>query len=152
MKILDFEKTEPAGVSSPGGGRFYVDEAGLHISLDQRPYVVAFPVEGNEWITQAFNFGSPTIVLFGAFGVGDEIVSTIVSITTPFNDPAALLSLGLQSDPGSILPTNGIDAQAVGTYQDARARVTGVDAMQLQVLPGASTAGAGRVTVLVRRA
>ena len=99
-----------------------------------------------------FTFTTPTPLDFGALVSGDVIVDSDVVIETPFDDPAAMLSFGLQSSPGNILPIAAIDPSTAGTYNNgADFPVSGPDGFRLQIIPGASTQGSGRVVVSVRR-
>jgi hypothetical protein len=101
---------------------------------------------------QVFLFTSPVTIDFGTLQAGDIIVDADVVVETTFDDPTAILTLGLVSSPGNILPSNAIDPTLVGTYNNsADFPVTGADALRLQVLPGTSTQGAGRAVVTVRR-
>jgi hypothetical protein len=105
------------------------------------------------FISADFVFSSPTPLDFGVLNAGDEIVSADVIIETAFDDPGAILTLGRATSTGSILTSADIDPNTVGTYNSlSGARVGGPDAIRLQLVPLASTQGAGRVVVVVRRA
>ena len=100
-----------------------------------------------------FLFSTGTPVDFGALVVGDQIIDAEITIDVPFDDPTALLALGLVSNPGSLLPTNAVDPQTAGTYHNGEnILITGSDQIRLQITPGTSTQGSGRVVVTVRNA
>jgi len=106
---------------------------------------------GSEKLTFLFSTSSP--VDFGSLVAGDQIIESSVIIDTVFDDAAALLSLGLTSDPGNIFATNRIDPQTVGTYSsDENLLIAGADSIRLQIIPGTSIQGGGRVVIVIRRA
>jgi hypothetical protein len=89
---------------------------------------------------------------YGVLYAGDEITDAKVIITTPFNDPAAMLTLGQTSMAGNIFASNELDPTTVGTYENGQGYpIAALDGVRLQVIPGASTQGAGIVQVSVRR-
>jgi hypothetical protein len=104
-------------------------------------------------LSASFSFSDISPLDFGEMSVGDVIYGAQVLIETAFDDAAASLSLGLVSAPGSILPSNTIDPPVVGTYGCDEVFSCGSgDAVRLQILPGTSTQGSGRVIIAVRRA
>ncbi len=113
--------------------------------------LLGFPKASSAFIEVAFTFATATPLDFGTLNAGDEVVDVSVVVTTTFDDPAALLSLGLVSNPGCFLATNEVTPGAVGTYFAKTEAVTGSDRLRLQVLPGTSSQGSGRVVALVRR-
>lgn len=102
--------------------------------------------------SDVFTFTTSSPFDFGVLYAGDEIVEAEVTVDTPFDDPSTILTLGLQSATGSLLSSSDIDPTVVGTYSTgASKKITAADAVRLQVVPGASTQGSGRVVVSVRR-
>lgn len=104
------------------------------------------------YVSEVFTFVTASPLDFGVLYAGDEIVEAQLIIEVPFDDPAAVVTLGLQSATGVLLSSGDIDPTVVGTYSTEAARnVVAADAVRVQVVPGASTQGSGRVVVSVRR-
>jgi hypothetical protein len=100
-----------------------------------------------------FLFSDPSPIDFGVLAANDEVVNADLVIETPFDDPAATLTLGLTSAPGGILGSAFNDPQNAGTYNSQdNLRAAGADSLRLVISPAASTAGSGRVYVTVRKA
>lgn len=107
----------------------------------------------NIFVYAEFGFATASPLDVGVLMPGDVIENADILIEVPFDDPAATLTLGLASDPASILPASGIDPQHAGTYNNgADFPITVADAIRLEIVRGASTQGVGRVIVTVRRA
>lgn len=88
---------------------------------------------------------------FGALVAGEAIIEVAVLIEVAFDDPTTVITFGKASATGGILPSNTIDPTTPGTYNSEEVvPVTAADACRLQVVPGASTQGAGRVVVTIQ--
>ena len=99
-----------------------------------------------------FAYTSANPLDFGSLIAQDEIFVSEIVIDTAFDDPGSMLSLGLVSSPGNILPIDANDPTVLGTYTSPEnILVSGFDAFRLQILPGASTQGQGRSLALARR-
>jgi len=106
-----------------------------------------------EIVEQLFLFSDSNPLDFSSLVLGDLIADAEIEITTVFDDPAAMLSLGLVSATGSILTTAQNNPQALGVYANGENfPITGPDQIRLQILPGASTQGAGRVVIYLKKA
>jgi hypothetical protein len=115
----------------------------------------------NDWVavssydpfeSVSFDYLTPTPLDFGTLSINDIMVQVSISIITPFDDAATILSFGLVSNPGNILPSNMIDPTAIGTYHAGEnVSIGGADQFRLQILPGTSTQGAGKVVAVVRK-
>lgn len=104
-------------------------------------------------LTATFTFATGSPLDFGTLVSGDDIIDSEIDITTVFDDAATLISLGQVSSPGNIFSTADLDPTKLGTYHNGmNFLVSGSDSICLQILPGTSTQGAGRVTLTVRRA
>jgi len=98
----------------------------------------------------AFNTASPVTV--AALATGDVVMIATVTITTPFNDAAATLEVGITGSTGAILSSSDIATGTAGAYQS----VTPLEAgnavnLLLTITPGTATAGAGYLTVLFHK-
>lgn len=110
------------------------------------------PKKSLEELMVEFDFTSPATIDFGTLKAGDIVVNADVVVETPFDDAAAMLTLGLVSAPSGMLSSAEIDPSVAATYNNgADFVVAAPDALRLQVLPGASTVGSGRAIVTVRR-
>ncbi len=146
----------PVGVVTPAQvGQVYHDTANGDI-------YVADGLTNTDWnlvigsqlvtIPVSFTFATGTPLDFGTLVSGDQILGYTVAIDVVFDDSAALLALGQVSSPGNLLPTNAIDPTVLGTYHGGESLlVAGADSFRLNITPGTSTQGSGRVNVLVRR-
>jgi len=113
--------------------------------------VANFQVAELQVIKQAFSFVDG-IIDFGALVAGNDVLDCELEITTPFDDPAAVVTLGLTSATGSILNSAQIDPTSVGTYHSAENIIITIsDGIRIQVVPGTSTQGAGRAIITIRR-
>jgi len=100
-----------------------------------------------------FTYLSPAVNDFGTLLANDLIIETRVEIDTPFDDVAALISIGPVSNPDSLLATNQIDPTTACDYGTQEGlKITAPDAMRLKISAGTSTQGAGRALVVFRRA
>jgi hypothetical protein len=100
-----------------------------------------------------FTFASASPIVVGALNPGDTILASKVAIDTPFDDPAATAQLGITGTPGLLLSTSDIPLTAASERgQEATYKALVATTVQLTLVPAASTAGGGRVNVLVRRA
>ena len=98
-----------------------------------------------------YNTASP--VIFCNLAVGDLILEARVTITTPFDDAAAMVSIGPTSNPDSLLATNETKPTVASDYITERSfKAAGSDSVTLKIVPGTSTQGAGRAVVICRRA
>jgi hypothetical protein len=146
----------PVGVFTPdvvGLGFFdtVIKQLWMSTGLTNVDWIAVSSYDPFTYTTFAFSTGTP--LDFGSLNLGDVVVDVDVMIDVPFNDPAALLAFGLVSSPGTILPSNAIDPLTAGTYNaGADVVVAGVDAFRLQIVPGTSTQGSGRVIATVRKA
>jgi len=101
-------------------------------------------------VLTAFDFTQVGAVDFGALAPGESVIGVQVVIDQVFDDPSTLISLGLVSNPDSILSTADVDPTTASTYaQQANILIAVADAFRLKVFPFASTQGAGRVVALV---
>jgi hypothetical protein len=101
-------------------------------------------------IEAAFGHAFSGAIDFGTLAPGDSVIGVQLVIDEAFDDPAALISLGLVSNPDGILSTANVDPGVVSTYgAQENVLVTGADAFRLKVFPFASTQGAGRVVAVV---
>ena len=116
--------------------------------------MATLPISADLKILKAiFTFTTGSPLDFGTLIAGDDIINAEIDITTVFDDPATLITLGQVSNPGNIFSSADVDPITLGTYHvGENFLVSGVDSIRLQILPGTSTQGAGRVTLTVRRA
>lgn len=116
--------------------------------------MATLPISADLKILRAsFTFATGSPLDFGVLVAGDDIINADIDITTVFDDSASLLSLGQVSSPGNIFSTADVDPTKLGTYHvGTNFLVSGADSIRLQILPGTSTQGAGRITLTVRRA
>jgi hypothetical protein len=79
---------------------------------------------------------------------GKTVIAATVIVVTPFNDPAATLSMGTAADANSILTTADIVPGSVGTYTAYPATRYGSDTqLVMGIVPGTSTQGDGVLTI-----
>lgn len=146
----------PVGVVTPNViGLIYTDLSSGSIWVSTGPSNTEWILvtTGTPYIVTTFSLATASPLDFGALFTGDEILDSDVVIEVPFDDPTAMLSFGLVSSPGNILSTAAIDATTVGTYNNSEDfSLAAPDSLRLQILPGASTQGSGKVIVTVRRA
>lgn len=108
--------------------------------------------ENEDLFEQDFTYASPNVIDFGSLAFGSTIIESQVIIETAFNDPTAMLTLGQTTIAGNIFASNETDPTTPGTYlSEVCYPISVTDTLRLQVLPGASTQGSGRVIVTVRR-
>jgi hypothetical protein len=147
----------PVGVVTPSiSGVLYADilNGVLWIStgLTNTDWQVLAVSSASPFLTLDFAYNDISPIDFGLLLGGETIIDVDVVIATPFDDPSAMLSVGLASSPGNILPTSAIDPTTAGTYNCGEDfNITGSDAVRLQIVPGSSTQGSGKVIVTVRR-
>lgn len=104
------------------------------------------------FISLDFTYSDASPIDFGTLAADEVIVDSDIIIDTPFDDPTAILTLGLTSNTGNILPSSAIDPTVAGTYNSSENFViSGSDSVRLQIVPGTSTQGSGKVIVTVRR-
>jgi len=103
-------------------------------------------------IQQTFDYNDSSPIDFGTLVNGDEIINAEVEITTVFDDPTAIVTLGQTTSAGNILASTQIDPTDVATYHNGENfPITGADGVRIQIVPGSSTQGQGRAVVTIRR-
>lgn len=146
--------TSPVGIFTPdviGLGYFdtVLSQLWLSTGLTNVDWIAISSYD--PFVYATFNYLTSSPLDFGTLAAGNVVLDVDVIITTAFDDAATILSFGLVSNPGAMLPSNTIDPLATGTYNGGEdVVVAGVDAFRLQVLPGTSTQGAGLVIATVR--
>jgi hypothetical protein len=107
--------------------------------------VAAGPSGGGTQHVAAFTFATASPLNLGAFpaSVYDRVA---VVITTPFDDPAAAVTLGPGGSPAALLGPADSQLSQAGQYEsDALVQTIAPDFLLLTISPGASTQGAGLV-------
>ena len=100
-----------------------------------------------------FDFTSSSPVLLTPVLPGDVIAFVDFVITTPFNDPAATAELGSVGVGDEIFTTAELDLSFVRTNKQSEPLRVGTSTnVQLTLVPGASTQGAGYMLALIKRA
>jgi len=116
--------------------------------------ITGVPASGSgftEALEASFLFNTPSPLVFGTLNPGDLIINSEIEITTPFNDPASILQASLVSGP-ILINAGENDPTTNGTYGAERnTDITLPDQASLTIIPGASTQGAGRIILNVRR-
>jgi len=109
--------------------------------------------QGNEFsVKKAFTLLNDGVVFLVALEPGDLIVQTKLVLLTPFDDPAATLSIGTVGSPGLFLGVADIDTQSAKTTDNGDAFLIGaVESAQLTIFAGASTVGAGIAYIRIAR-
>ena len=97
----------------------------------------------------AFNDGSPLVVV--AVPAGSRLIQASVVVEVAFDDPAAMLELGVTLDLSRILAASDIVPSVVAQYLTNAAVPLGLDVVVLSISPGASTMGSGRVVLVALR-
>ena len=98
-----------------------------------------------------FTYATPSPAIMVNLAPGNVIDVVEVTITTPFNDPAASISVGTVATPGLLLPP--ISPVTLGTFgNDENFKVAIPEILRLTINPGASTQGAGYLLYLIRTA
>jgi hypothetical protein len=106
-----------------------------------------------EVLKQTFQYDDASPVDFGVLNAGDEIINSELEITTVFDDPGTIITLGQQTSPANILDAARVDATIIATFHNgSNFQIAGADACRIQIVPGSSTQGAGRAVITIRRA
>lgn len=158
-----------SGVQNPAPPRLYMFDDSITTADDGstiiRPDDIAVGSPGR-WLLTAggtvlgkvefpqygFTFATPSPGAVTAVLIGQTIANSEVTITVPFDDPAATLQVGFSSSPAAILPTNHIDPTTTGTYgTEENFPITVNETATVTINPGASTQGAGYVLLEIKR-
>lgn len=98
----------------------------------------------------AFDGSSPLILI--VLKPGDIVDNIEVTITTPFDDPAAALQVGIVANPDLALGPSEIDPDVASTYSNGENfEILVPEILRLLITPGTSTQGAGFVLFTIRR-
>jgi hypothetical protein len=94
----------------------------------------------------SYNTASP-LTLTGL--LPNDVIDTVeITVTTPFNDPAATLSVGTVLTPNLCLT---IPANVIGSFEaEENFKMVGAETLRLSIVPGTSTQGAGYCTFTLR--
>lgn len=101
-------------------------------------------------VEYSFDYQSSGAFDFGSLAPGDSVIGVQLIIDVAFDDPNALISFGLASNPDGILDTNNVNPTAASTYgAQENILVASPDAFRLKVYPFSSIQGAGRIVALI---
>jgi len=99
---------------------------------------------GPQIVSVPFTFATPSPVTSLAVNAGSIIARAQISITTPFNDPAATLQFGTSASPSLVMAAADSVPSSIGDYpKNTFVTAPASDTLQLTISPGASTQGAG---------
>lgn len=112
--------------------------------------ILVADVEDVQKVSFAFNTGSPLIL--GVVAAGQMLDRASLLITTPFDDLASSVQLGTSGTPGLIFGPTDARPAVVGQYEHVALIIFPVnDLLQLSIVPGASTQGAGVLLFKIKR-
>lgn len=161
--------TDASGnLAVPAGGYYNFDTSAIGTSgygFRDNGGTVQFKNSGGNWtnipstsssgantfkVSFAFNSGSPLTI--AALQSGDVVMITNVTITTPFSDASATLSVGVAGDTGAVLPTSQIGPGTAANYQSLEPyTATSSNPLILSISPALSNAGQGIITCLIHK-
>jgi hypothetical protein len=91
-----------------------------------------------------FSFDTPSPMVLQTLAAGQEVIRVSLAISTPFNDDAATVQVGVSGDPGALLGPGDTNIVMVGQYTtDAITVFSSSEILLLTISPGSSTQGAG---------
>lgn len=99
-----------------------------------------------------FTFSTVSPLTLVTIAPGNTIYEVQVVITTPFDDPAATVTVGTVASPALVLQATDTKIQNTDQWLTEEAFVIALsEILRLTINPGASTQGAGYVLYRVRR-
>lgn len=102
---------------------------------------------GSPHIIVPFAFTDTSIILLVTVP-GDFILDTELEVLTPFDDPAATLSIGTAGDNNLVIDTSENLPGTVGNYgTQENFEFLASETVRIFISPGTSTQGSGRVTL-----
>ena len=143
--LLSFGGPDPNGIVSAPMGSTCQTSVGLWTNLNGLTAWTNVTAANADVLLIPFTFTSGTLVLY-PLTPGTVVRQAEIVVTTTFDDPAAMLSVGTPALPGVLVDTTDCDPGFVGRYgpdNDYKAAI--VESLQLVVTPGASTQGAGYI-------
>jgi len=123
------------------------------LNLVNRPFVLKLVHKGIQGapagptiVNFSFDSASPLVVL--PLAAGAVVLDVMLQIITPFDDPAATLTLGTAADASRFLGSgDNLPGQAGGYGDDLPQYFTASETMRLFISPGSSTQGTGKIIV-----
>lgn len=96
------------------------------------------------------NYNDSSPILLGNISYGTKTIITTFEVTTAFDDPAAVVTVGDSSDNSLLMSDNYAEIEVVGTYQTVNVIELATDStLNIYVTPAGATQGAGTVLVSV---
>jgi len=101
---------------------------------------------GSTIVDFSFDSASPMVIL--PLAAGAVVLDAMMQIVTPFDDPAASLTLGTAADASRFLGSgDNLPAQVGGYGNDLPQYFPVAETIRLFISPGSSTQGAGKIIV-----
>jgi hypothetical protein len=105
---------------------------------------------GTQFYSLPFTFASASPLTICPLGATSFVLHARIFISTPFDDPASAIEVGVVGTPSALLGSGDNDPLNAGTYlSDETYPSSGSTNVTLTISPAASTAGSGVVFVLV---